>query len=105
MIISCSTNNHRSRGAAQARGYSSPARWLRCAGGAARRRRPCAHRGKQGSLKQSASAPRVHKQCQCENGKLCMRAMKRNVRGNDCDNCTTREVKMIINGSRGQNAK
>eukprot|EP00965_Chrysotila_dentata_P243992 6205718-Pleurochrysis_carterae.AAC.18 len=45
MIISYSTSNHWSRGAAQA-GVSSPARWLRC-GGAAGRRRPCAHEGKE----------------------------------------------------------
>eukprot|EP00965_Chrysotila_dentata_P171467 5658698-Pleurochrysis_carterae.AAC.1 len=31
----------------------------------------------QGSLERSASAPQVHKRCQCTNGELCMRETKR----------------------------
>eukprot|EP00965_Chrysotila_dentata_P064428 2135740-Pleurochrysis_carterae.AAC.1 len=59
----------------------------------------------QGSLERSASAPQVHKPCQCRNGKLCMRAMKGNECGGDCDNRTTLEVKKVMKGSRGQNAR
>eukprot|EP00965_Chrysotila_dentata_P011361 370929-Pleurochrysis_carterae.AAC.1 len=47
----------------------------------------------QGNLKRSASAPRVQKPCQCKNRKLCMRAMKRNECGGDCDNRTPLEIK------------
>eukprot|EP00965_Chrysotila_dentata_P021636 716908-Pleurochrysis_carterae.AAC.1 len=32
---------------------------------------------KQGKRERSASAPQVHKPCECKNGKLCMRAMKK----------------------------
>eukprot|EP00965_Chrysotila_dentata_P259436 6213565-Pleurochrysis_carterae.AAC.3 len=40
-----------------------------------------------------ASTQAMPMQNKCKNGKLCMRAMKRNVRGVNCDTCTTREVK------------
>eukprot|EP00965_Chrysotila_dentata_P091215 3011925-Pleurochrysis_carterae.AAC.2 len=70
MIISDSTNNHRSMGATQA-GGSSSARWLRC-GGAAGRRRPCAHRGKeawsgaQALRKYTSNANAKMGNCACE---------------------------------------
>eukprot|EP00965_Chrysotila_dentata_P084256 2782429-Pleurochrysis_carterae.AAC.4 len=44
-LILIYNTNKQGRGAARARGLSAPARRLRC-GGAARRRRPCAHEGK-----------------------------------------------------------
>eukprot|EP00965_Chrysotila_dentata_P015630 517208-Pleurochrysis_carterae.AAC.1 len=59
----------------------------------------------QRNLKRSASAPQVHKPCECRTGKLCMQAMKRNECGSDCRNRTSLEVKKGNTRVRGQNAK